>query len=495
VEKEYWPSRISFIFAAIGSAIGLGNVWRFPYICFRYGGGAFLIPYLVALFTAGIPLMILELGIGHKMAGSAPKAFAGTGRKREWVGWLACGVGFMVIAYYAVIMSWCLNYFMYSFNLSWGSGQETQAFFHNTFLNRSSNFKDFFPLSPQILAGLVISWVMILLCIWKGARSVGKIVYLTVPLPWICLVIFVIKGITLPGAEAGIAYYLTPNFAALADSKVWLAAYSQVFFSLSIGFGVMIAYASFLPHRSDIVNNAFIISLANCGTSFLGGFAVFGALGHYAATMGVPVAEVLGSSQARGFGLAFIAYPSIISTLGRAASFFGVIFFIMLITLGIDSAFSMVEAVAAGFIDKFNARRLRVNFAVAFVGILVGLIFTTRSGYYWLDIVDHFMNSFGLVVVGLLECLVIGYFYGTGKVRDYVNSKSEFSIGKWWDIMIMFVTPVVLGISVALEIKDRIFASYEGYPRWAEFAAGWAVVIALPVISLLLMRAKERRQT
>jgi len=495
VEKEYWPSRISFIFAAIGSAIGLGNVWRFPYICFKYGGGAFLIPYLVALFTAGIPLLVLEMGLGHKMAGSAPKAFAGTGKKREWVGWMACGVGFMIIAYYAVIMAWCLNYFRFSFDLSWGFGQETQEFFHNTFLNRSSNLKDIFPLNPSILGALAISWILVLLCIWKGAKSVGKVVYLTVPLPWICLVIFVIKGVSLPGAEAGIAYYLTPNFAALGDSKVWLAAYTQVFFSLSVGFGVMIAYASFLPRRSDIVNNAFIVALANCGTSFLGGFAVFGALGHYASKTGVDVAEVLGSSQARGFGLAFIAYPSIISTLGKAAVFFGAIFFLMLIMLAIDSAFSLVEGVAAGFMDKFNSRRLRANFGVAFVGILVGLIFITRSGYYWLDIVDHFMNSFALAIVGLLECVVIGYFYGTGKLRDYVNSKSEFSIGKWWDIMIMFVTPVVLAIAIALEIKDRIFASYGDYPRWAEFTAGWAIVIALPIVALLLMRAKERSQT
>ena len=211
--------------------------------------------------------------------------------------------------------------------------------------------------------------------------------------------------------------------------------------------------------------------------------------------MGVDVAEVLGSAQARGFGLAFIAYPSIISSLGKAAVFFGAIFFIMLITLAIDSAFSLVEGVAAGFMDKFNSRRLRANFGVAFVGILVGLIFTTRSGYYWLDVVDHFMNSFALAAVGLLECVVIGYFYGTGKLRDYVNSKSEFSIGKWWDVMIMFVTPVVLAIAIALEIKDRIFASYEGYPRWAEFTAGWAIVIALPIIAFLLMRAKERSQT
>jgi NSS family neurotransmitter:Na+ symporter len=495
LEREYWPSRISFIFAAIGSAIGLGNVWRFPYICFKYGGGAFLIPYLVALFTAGIPLMVLEMGLGHKMAGSAPTAFAGTGKKKEWIGWLAVGVGFMVICYYAVIMGWCVNYFKYAFTLAWGQGQATQDFFHNTFLNRNADLTDIFSMNGKIVAGLVISWALVLLCIWKGAKSVGKVVYLTVPLPWICLVIFVIKGLSLPGAEAGIAYYLTPNFAALGDSEVWLAAYGQVFFSLSVGFGVMIAYASFLPRRSDIVNNAFIVSLANCATSFLGGFAVFGTLGHYASQAGLDVQDVLGSAQAKGFGLAFIAYPSIISTLGKAAVFFGAIFFIMLITLAIDSAFSLVEAVAAGFIEKYNARRLRVNFGVAIVGILIGLFFTTRSGYYWLDIVDHFMLSFGLVIVGLLECLAIGYFYGTRNLREYVNSKSEFSIGKWWDVMIMFVTPVVLAIFVVLEVKDRIFASYEGYPRWAEFAAGWAIVIALPIIGLLLMRSKGRRET
>jgi NSS family neurotransmitter:Na+ symporter len=255
----------------------------------------------------------------------------------------------------------------------------------------------------------------------------------------------------------------------------------------------MIAYASFLPKRSDIVNNAFIVSLANCGTSFLGGFAVFGALGYYASQTGVNVQDVLGSAQARGFGLAFIAYPSIIGTLGKAAVVFGVLFFIMLLTLAIDSAFSLVEAVAAGFMDKYNARRLKVNFSVGVVGLLLGLIFITRAGYYWLDIVDHFMNSFGVAVVGLLECIVIGYFYGTRLIRDYVNSQSEFSIGYWWDVMIMFVTPAVLGIAVALEIKDRIFASYEGYPRWAEFAAGWAIVIALPIIAVLLMRSKGRR--
>jgi NSS family neurotransmitter:Na+ symporter len=489
VEKTYWPSRISFVLAAIGSAIGLGNVWRFPYVCYENGGGAFLIAYLVALFTAGIPLMLLEMGLGHKMEAGAPIAFRGTGKGKEWLGWLAVGVGFMIVSYYTVIMAWSLNYFKYSFNLAWG--KDTQAFFFNEFLNRSDNLRDVFSFNGPVLAGLAISWALIILCIWKGAQTVGKVVYLTVPLPWICLVIFVIKGLTLPGAEQGIAYYLTPDFAALTKTKVWLAAYTQVFFSLSVGFGVMIAYASFLPRKSDIVNNAFIVSLANCGTSFLGGFAVFGTLGYYAQQMGVEVKDVVSS----GIGLAFITYPSIINHLGRAAAFFGAVFFIMLLTLAIDSAFSLVEAAAAGFMDKFNARRLRVNFGVAIAALLAGLIFTTNAGIDWLDIVDHFMNSFGLAVVGMLECIVIGYFYGTKNIREYVNSKSEFSIGKWWDVMIMFVTPVVLAIAIAMEIKDRIFAAYGDppFPRWAEFAGGWAIVIILPVIAILLMRMKARR--
>jgi NSS family neurotransmitter:Na+ symporter len=488
-EREYWPSRTSFVLAAIGSAIGLGNVWRFPYVCYTNGGGAFLIPYLVALFTAGIPLMILELGLGHKFSAATPIAMRNTGKNKEWIGWLACGVGFTIVAYYAVIMGWCVNYFGYSFNLAWG--QNTESFFYDTFLARSGNMRDVFSFNSPILLGLIISWVLILLCIWKGAKSVGRVVYITVPLPWICLLIFVVKGLSLPGAEDGIAYYLTPNFGALRDPKVWLHAYSQIFFSLSVGFGVMMAYASFLPKRSDIVNNAFIVSLANCGTAFLGGFAVFSTLGYYAKQMGVPVENVVDA----GFGLAFITYPSIINHLGRIAPLMGALFFIMLITLAIDSAFSLVEGVAAGFMDKWNIKRLRVNFGVSLIALLVGVVFTTAAGYYWLDVVDYFMNNFGLVVVALLECVAIGYFYGTKKVREYVNSESEVSVGIWWDIMIMFVTPGALIYSLVVEFKDRLAGPYGAplVPRWAEFTGGWGVIALLVIISVLLTRARERR--
>jgi len=301
-------------------------------------------------------------------------------------------------------------------------------------------------------------------------------------------VIFVIKGLTLPGAEDGIAYYLTPNFSRLLDTKVWLAAYSQVFFSLSIGFGVMIAYASFLPEKSDIVNNAFIVALADAGTAFLGGFAVFSTLGYYAHNLGVGVNEVLKS----GIGLAFITYPSIINMLGKAAPFFGAVFFLMLITLAIDSAFSLVEAVAAGLMDKFGTKRLKVNLSVGLVAFLIGLVFTTRAGLNWLDILDYFMNNFGLAVVGLLECIIIGYFCGPKIIREHVNSISEFSVGKWWDLMIRIVAPIILLMLILKEAISRIEAAYGNYPRWAEFIAGWAVVIALLVASILLSRARTR---
>ncbi len=486
MEKTYWPSRVSFVLAAMGSAIGLGNVWRFPYVCYENGGGAFIIPYLVALFTAGIPLMVLEMGLGHRMGASSPLAFAKTGPRKEWLGWLAVGVGFMIVSYYTVIMGWSVDYLGFSFKTSWG--ENTADFFYSRFLNHSNNLGDVFSINRTILVGLALSWAMIIFSIWKGAQTVGKVVYLTVPLPWICLVIFVIKGLTLPGAEDGIAYYLTPNFSRLLDTKVWLAAYSQVFFSLSIGFGVMIAYASFLPEKSDIVNNAFIVALADAGTAFLGGFAVFSTLGYYAHNLGVGVNEVLKS----GIGLAFITYPSIINMLGKAAPFFGVVFFLMLITLAIDSAFSLVEAVAAGFMDKFGAKRLKVNLSVGLFAFLIGLIFTSRAGLNWLDILDYFMNSFGLAVVGLLECIIIGYFCGPRIIREHVNSISEFSIGKWWDLMIRIVVPIILLMLILKEAISRIAKAYGDYPRWAEFIGGWAVVIALFVASILLSKARTR---
>lgn len=485
--RDQWDNRSAFILAAIGSAIGLGNIWRFPYICYENGGGAFLIPYFVALITTGIPLMILEFSLGHKFAASAPAAFRKIGRYKGWLGWFALLVAFGIVSYYAVIMAWSFNYLKFSCTLSWEA--ETERFFHNNVLNLSSGPFELGGVRGSILLGLLLTWVAIVGCVWRGPKTVSKVVYVTVILPWLILIAFVIRGVTLPGAIEGLKYYLTPDFAVLRNPQVWVAAYSQIFFTLTLGFGVMIAYASYLPRDSDIINNAFIVSLANCGTSFLAGFAVFSTLGYYSHCQGVPVPDVVEG----GMGLAFITYPTIISLLPFARHLFGVLFFLMLLTLGIDSAFSLVEAGVAGIMDKWKVRkRVVVTITFGIVGLIIGIVYTTGAGLYWLDIVDHFMSNIGLVVVALLECIVLGYLYKLGELKTYANNLSEFRVGNWWDFCIKILTPIILVVLVVLEIINRVKGSYEGYPRGAEILGGWLVLAVFLGIAIFLNRLKGR---
>lgn len=483
--REHWDNRMGFILAAIGSAIGLGNIWRFPYICYKYGGGAFLIPYLVALFTTGIPLMILEFGLGHRFAGSAPAAVGKARRNWEWLGWLALLVAFVITCYYAVIMGWCVNFMGYSTTLGWGNDPNT--FFFKDYLAVSSDHFDIGAPRFWIVIGLIISWVAIVAAIWKGAKTVGKVVYVTVLLPWLLLLVFLLRSVTLPGAFTGLTYFLKPNFAALMDLEVWSAAYTQVFFSLSLGFGVMMAYASFLPRKSDIVNNAFIISLMDAGTAFVGGLVVFATLGYYAHTTGQPVDSVVKA----GPSLAFVTYPTIISLFPVLPQLVGILFFLMLFTLGIDSAFSLVESVVTGIMDKFNTPRLPTLLGVSAVGLLIGIFFCTGSGLLWLDVVDHFMNQYGLMTVCLLEAVFVGWLLKTDDLREYVNKFSEIRIGRWWNALLKYFIPVVLSILLVSWLGQRIDSSYENYSRAAELLGGWLLVFLLPVIALYLARSRH----
>ena len=484
--RERWDSRTAFVLASIGSAIGLGNIWRFPYVCYECGGGAFLIPFLVALLTAGIPLMVLEYSVGHKFVKAAPLALGSLKKGFEILGWFALLVGFGIATYYAVVMGWAFNYLGFSFNLAWGDN--TQGFFFDQFLKISESPLQMGSIQWMIALGLLLTWIAIVAAIWKGVKTVGKVVYFTVIIPWIILLIFVIRGMTLPGALEGLKYYLTPNFSALMNYRVWLHAYSQVFFSLTIGFGVQMTYASFLPKDADVVNNAFLVSLADAATAFVGGFAVFATLGYYSHQSGLPVSEVVQS----GPQLAFVTYPTIIRLLPFGSVIFGVLFFLMILTLGIDSAFSLVEAGAASLIQKYNLKRLHVNIAFAVVAGIVGLIYTTRGGLYWLDIVDYFMNNFGLLVVGVLMCVAVGWFYKHEEVREYANSKSDFTIGKWWDFCIKYFTPVVVGILFVTNVVDRVKSAYGGYARTAELLGGWLVIAAFVIVAVFLYKRKRR---
>ena len=472
--------------AAVGSAVGLGNVWRFPYVCYQNGGGAFLIPYFVALFTAGIPLMILEFSIGHWARASPPEAFKKIHPKFEWVGWWAVLVPFCLAAYYVVVMSWCFSYMIYSIDLRWGG--QAESFFLNTFLGVTKSPEILGGFRIPVVLGLIALWLCIFLILYKGVKRIGKVVAITVPLPMILLIILTLRGLTLPGAAEGISYYLTPNFSELGSINVWLAAYAQVFFSLGVAQGIMITYASFLKKKSDINNNAFITSLADAGTSFLAGFTVFSVVGYLALQQGVGI-EQLGIA---GPYLTFITYPTAISLLPIGAAFFGIIFYIALLTFGIDSAFSMVEPLSAGIFSKLKITKAQATGLICVAGFLSSLVFATGSGLYWLDLFDHFIANFGLVLIGLIECVILGYMYSLVKMRAHANKTSDFAIGVWWEYLIKFVIPIVLVVLLVMSVVENIQHPYMGFPWPVIIVGGVVPSIGIIVLSFFLVRLRRR---
>ena len=487
-QNNYWPSRFAFVMAAVGSAVGLGNLWRFPYIAYNNGGGAFLIPWLVALFTAGIPLMRLEFALGTRFRAGAPKAFASLNPKYAWIGWGTLLTGFVIVCYYAAVMAWSLLYVKHSFTVAWGD--DAAGFFHQKVLNITEGVGDLAGLQWPALVALVLVWAIIYLIIFKGPRIVGKVVLWTVPLPTVLILIFVIRGLMLPGAFSGLKFYLKPDFAKLLDIGVWREAYGQIFFSLSLAFGIMIAYAKYQPpEKAEVNRNARTISIINCSTSFIAGFAVFTVIGYLAVSTG----QAVESLKIGGPGLTFVTYPTAIQLM-PFAPLFGVLFFVMLLSLGIDSAFSLVEAVTAGFQDFIKITKEKLSFWICFAGLIGGIIFITRAGYYWLDIVDHFVNGTLLVLFGLFECIFAGWLFGVKKIRGFANANSEIQIGRWWDICIILLTPIALIVILTHTFWNSLKAPYEGYPGWSLWVGGWGLMLVVVIASVLLgflMREKK----
>jgi len=487
--RERWDKRTAFIMAAIGSAIGLGNVWRFPYMAYANGGGAFFIPYLIALITTGIPLVALEFYLGNRYQKGPTEAYDFVHKNTNYIGWFAVGTTIMITIYYAVIMAWAVNYLFHSIGVKW-VGNES-SFFYNKILGTSGGIGTLGGIQlPLVLANL-LTWLVIFLIIFKGIKVVGKVVNWTVGLPWTLLLILIIRGITLKGAGAGLDFYLKPDFSQLLNPNVWLGAYGQIFFTLSLGFGVMIAYASYLPKKSDINTNAWLVSFANCATSYFAGFAVFSVLGYLAFQTNQPINEVIDA----GPGLAFVVYPTAIGTLPGGIiiqSLFGIMFFLMLFTLGIDSAFSFVETFVTGLKDSFKINREKASFWVCVVGFLAGLLYTSKAGYYWLDVVDHWMN-WGLVIVGLLEAILIGWFFDVRKVAIDIDSTSSIKFGKLWIISVKYITPIILLITIIMSIVKEINSPYESYPIWSLMVGGWFLLISLMYFAIAIQNKNNFR--
>ncbi len=481
--RDQWNSQLGFLFAAVGSAVGLGNIWRFSYMAYEHGGGAFLIPYVVALLTCGIPLLVLEFGLGHERTGSAPLAFAKISRKAEFFGWWPVTfVMFGIVLYYCVIVAWCLNYCKYSLSFAWGS--DPNAFFFKEFLKLPKTPMEIGGVNTNILLSTAVIWFLNWLIVFRG---IGKGIELAnkifMPLLFFLTLFLVFWALTLDGSMDGVIAYLKPDFQKISSIGVWIDAYSQIFFSLSLGFGIMIAYASYLPRQADISRNAIWTAVLDSLFAIVAGLGVFAVLGFMAHAKGLPISKVVTES----IGLAFVAYPQALSIM-PGGNFFGLIFFLSLVVAGLSSSISILEAFTSAVIDKFNLDRGFVVSAVCAIGFLGSMIFTTKAGLYWLDIVDHFITHYGLVVVGIAECIVGAWIFDIERLRRHINKTSSIKMPMIWDNIIRFFVPVILIIIVAGDVVAEFQAPYGNYPWFSLAMIGINWMLFSVIVAALFIR-------
>lgn len=488
-ERSQWGTRAGFVLAAIGSAIGLGNIWRFPAVAYENGGGAFFIPYLFALLTAGIPILILEFTMGHKYRGSAPLTYRRMNKKSEGIGWWAVLVAFVISTYYSVIIAWAISYSYFSLNLTWGT--DTEGFLFNDYLHLAEVPGQFGGLVPGVFIPLIIVWILVLGILFRGVKRGIEIANrIMIPTLVVVFLIIVIRAITLPGALTGLNAFFEPDFSQILNSQVWIAAYAQIFFSLSIAFAIMITYSSYLPKKSDITNNAFITGFSNSGFELLAGIGVFSILGFMATQQGVAIDEVV----AGGVGLAFVVFPAIINEFPAFNEFFGLLFFLSLVLAGLTSLISIIETYVSGLSDKFGISRAKsVLFGGGFAALL-SIIFATKGGLHFLDATDYFINQFGVAAIGLVEVVLIAWILRKlGTFKDHANEISDIRLGSWWTISLAIVTPVVLGYMMFDLLKqnftrgfDTETGNYEGYSDAFITWGGWSIVIGALVIGILM---------
>lgn len=492
-KRSSWASRSTFILAAIGSAVGLGNAWRFPGLAAKYGGGAFLMVYIIAMLIVGIPLLMMEVSIGRHAHKGAPGGFKCMNKKTEWVGWAATTNAFFISTYYAVVFAWVLLMFGLSYKFAGMTGDTDAAssLFANT-IETTWAVEDF-SIPPILILVLVIAWAAIYACIRNGAHSVGKVVKYTVFAPIVCLLIMAIKGFTMSGAMEGVKKLFIPEFSALSNPSLWVDAISQVFYSLSIMMAIMVAYGSYLDDKSDIAADVTIIVFSDLAVSVLSGIVMF--------TTMYGVGMTVGDMSDSGIATAFIIYPTAIVSLTGAGWFnavFGAIFYLCLVTLAIDSAFSIVEGVSTAVADKFKLNHKKTTLIICIVAAMFSILYITRAGLAILDIVDHWCNAFTMIIIGVLECIVAGWVFKPSKILEEANKNAKkHKMPAWWFITsIKVVSPLALAGFFIWNVVDYAKKDFVyGYTAGSEAIFGWTVTIIcfLSGIVVAIIDAKRKK--
>eukprot|EP00066_Takifugu_rubripes_P022393 XP_011611659.1 PREDICTED: sodium- and chloride-dependent GABA transporter 2-like [Takifugu rubripes] len=539
--REKWANKMEFIFSMAGEIIGLGNIWRFPYLCFKNGGGVFLIPYFVFLFFCGIPLFFLETALGQYTSEGGVTAWRKICPMFQGIGVASQVIVTYLNIYYIVVLAWAIFYLVNSFKtpLPWSTcdnvwntksclagvnildnphlykSNSSWSFLNNittenfaedlSYLNESDLFlaanspeeefwinrvlrlSDDMSLSVvhwDLALCLLLAWVICYFCIWKGIKSTGKVVYFTATFPYLLLIIIFIRGVTLPGAGEGLRFYLTPDLSKLAEPNVWAEAGTQVFFSYAVCQGVLTSLGSYNKYNNNCYRDCLALCFLNSATSIFAGFAVFSVLGFMAHGLDLPLSEVAVS----GPGLAFIAYPKALSML-PGSSIWAVLFFLMILFLGLDTQFVCVESLATSITDLFprqlrkpGARELLV-LAIAVVCFLLGLPLVTQGGI----VLFHLMDTFGasgitLLFIACCETIAVAWIYGADRFYDNIEDMIGYPPLPLLKYCWLFITPLICGFTMLYNLAEGHAIMVYGY-----IPGVWAGVVGSLLILTPLM--------
>ena len=441
-DKNEWGSNLSFLLAMIGSAVGLGNIWRYPYVLYSNGGGAFFIPYIVAILIMGIPFLILEYGVGYNFKSSFPKAVKSISKKWEYLGWFLPVAVFMILIYYSAILGWDGFYVIISAFKGWGA--DSNAYFTGSFLQANDTLGGLGTFVPFVaiamLVGWVIMWVISHTDLEKGLGRVSKVL---VPLLFAIMIFIVLFSLTLPGAGIGLAELYNPDWSLLLNFNIWMAAFGQMIFSLSLGMSIAFTYASYTQDDSDLVSNALWVTVANCGFENFAAIGVFSILGYMSLQSGVAVPDLV----TQGTGLVFIVYPTVFNVLGDWASVIGPLFFFTVYLAGLTSILSTIEPLSFSIQNKFGWSRNKTMTILCVFGAAVSMIYATAMGSYILGIADTFVNQIAILIGVIFECIIFAWIFKAENIIPKLNAKSKsIKLGKWWLVVVKYVLPIFIAI-------------------------------------------------
>ncbi|XP_023241236.1 sodium- and chloride-dependent glycine transporter 1-like isoform X1 [Centruroides sculpturatus] len=543
-ERGNWSSGVEFLLSCLSYAVGLGNIWRFPYLCYRNGGGAFLIPYCIMMLFVGLPLFLLELSFGQ-YASEGPITIWKISPLFQGVGYAMFLMSSLVGIYYNMILAWALFYLFSSFttHLPWSSCDNwwntnacrkfdtknctahngtilsngtcitqnevspevwnqllnstantkmaSDEYFHNFVLDLTEGLHDLGAVKWQLALTLLACWIVVFLCLLRGVKSMGKVVYFTALFPYVVLMILLIRGATLEGSFDGVMFYLTPQWDRLKEARVWGDAAMQIFFSLSPCWGGLITLASYNRFHNNCYKDTLFITFGNCATSFFAGFVIFSIVGFMAHELDVPVDEV----ASQGAGLAFVAYPEAVARL-PISPLWAFLFFFMLMTLGLGTQFTIIETVVTTIVDTWphvlRRNKPYVLTGVCIVMYLMGLIICTEGGMYILQLMDNYCASFSALIIGLTEVIVIAWIYGVDRfLNDIRIMLGHYPFHRqYWRFIWKYLVPLMIIFILIfswIDMKPTQYGTYV-YPDWAT-GVGWSIslfsVSAIPVVAII----------